>query len=520
MKRITAWSVSFALVLGSPVLLIGTTDSAAAQPRKGNKNDVAAPTGIAFSYATSTLTITWSPAAGAAKYAVLRRQGTAQEQLGQVSTTAFTGPLPTRGVAYEYQVISIGRIAEAPSAWVPYTVPEIMVLLMPPPPPVTGTITPMVVRAGPASLTGTSTIPGQIHLTWQSVANATGYRLTRSSSVPAAEANLAETGVLVYYYNNAPVDFDVTYSYKVYALFASATGVTVSTPSPVASLQTMPFVQASGLKYGTTFSPTPGRANVSLTWTGAPGIEKVEKFIVWDGTGRVLGYPTSRTFAQPDMAAGPSYTVCVAAIYPYGVDLRHKDAPCIPVTVAAGPTQLTATSSVPGQITLRWDRVPTAPYYRIVRSNAGGPPSPLAISSTIDAFNTYTYVNVYLQATNTFQVHAQWSDGRGEFASASSPVASATPLPFVHPSGLTYTAVPSTTTLGRLNVTLSWNAVNGAERYAIFGNPADATKYFTSSPSYVQRDIPPGATYTVCVGTVYPGDVRQDNTAPCIAVKL
>lgn len=506
-------------------LLLGAPSGEATAQRGNNKSNVAAPTGIAFSYTETSLTIVWAAASGAAKYAVLRRQGTVQEQLGQVSTTSFTGPLPPRGIAYEYQVVSIGKIAQAASAWIAYTVPGIAVVLMPPPPG-TGTIiteprpggTPTIVPAGPTSLTTTSTIPGQIHLTWPSVANATGYRISRWSS-STAEVALGETGAGLYWYNNAPVDFGVTYSYRVNALFAGATGVTVSTSSPVASLETMPFVQASGLKYGTTFSPTPGRANVSLTWTGAPGIEKVEKFIVWDGTGRVLGYPTSRTFAQSGMPAGPPYTVCVAAIYPYGVDLRHKDAPCIPVTVAAGPTQLTATSSAPGQITLRWDRVPTAPYYRIVRSNAGGPPSPLVISSTIDAFNTYTYVNVDLQATNTFQVHAQWQDGRGEFASASSPIATATSLPFVQVSGLTYTAAPSTTTLGRLNVTLTWNAVSGAEKYALW-TPIDGKRYYSSAPSYVLRDMPPGGSYTVCVGTVYPYEVRQDNTAPCIAVKL
>ncbi len=509
------------LLLSAPVV------EAAAQ-RGNSKNTVDAPTGIAISYTETSLTITWAAASGAARYGVLRRQGTVQEQLGQVSTPSFTGPLPTRGVAYEYQIVSIGRIAQAASDWIAYTVPGIAVVLMPPPAG-TGTIiteprprgTPTIVLAGPASLSAVSTIPGQIKLSWPSVPNASGYRVTRSSDQPSAEADLIHLAPTTSY-TNAPVEFGRTFTYKVYALFGTGTSTVVSTPSPAASTASIAIGQPVELRlYRVDPAPTAGFVNATYTWN-AGALAGVEKFIVWLGTGQVLGYPTTITFLHANVAAGQAYTVCVAAIYPFGIR-DEKAAKCTPIKIESGPSQLVASSPIPGEIHLSWTPVTGASGYRVLRSSSGGggDQNVSEIAAATPRINgSYVIVDgpIDFRWTYTYKVHAIFGTPAGVILSGSSPWANAASVPFVQVSGLTYRVAPSTARLGTLDVTLDWTPATGAS-YAIFAADGHLIGE-TGTPPFVYRSVPPKYTYNVCVAAVYRYNVRQDKTAPCVEIKL
>ena len=516
------------LVLSLLTGVIGTL-TGQRQPRGGGSK-LPAPSGVTVSSNATALTVSWTNVTGATQYTVNRQEGGSIVALASgLAGSPYTGPLPNAGVAYQYQVVAMqitnGKVNTAPSEWVTYTVPYVV------PPSGTGTIiteprpvgTPTIVPAGPASLTTGSTIPGQIHLTWSAVTNATGYRVTRSTAT-AAEAVIGETPVGQYYYNNAPVAFDVVYSYRVYALFASSTGVTVSTPSPVASLTSTPFVQAEGLKVRPNASTTPGHADVTFSWIGKAGIEKVEKFVVWNqATGAVLGYPTVKTLIQPDVPSGPTYTTysaCVAAIYPYGVRMDGTGS-CTQYSVIAGPAQVTAVSLIPGQIKVRWGPVNGAAYYRIRITNSGGLVSELILApvSSPDGWQEYTFPKVDFRWTYTYQVNGVFEHFGERWGSASSPIASAVSLPFVQVTGLTFGVVPSTTTLGRLNVTLSWSAVSDVEKYLVYFD-GGVLLGSTTSTSHVVRDVPPGWSGRVCVGAQYPYDLQQPNTAPCVDIRL
>jgi hypothetical protein len=228
-----------------------------------------------------------------------------------------------------------GKNNTAGSAWVPYTVPLSTTTVSPgvivtEPKPTTGTITPVPV--GPSSLTAGSGIPGQIQLTWKEVANASGYRVTRSSTAPEPEAKIAEyasTSQLaeggLWSHTDAPVDLRWTYSYKVYALF----GTTVSTPSPVASAQSIAVVQPTGLKYGVTLTPTAGRVNVTLSWNAVPNaVNYVITGTAFIGMATITVTGTSYTLNN--VPASHTYPVCVGAIYPYSIG-DPSTAPCIDI---------------------------------------------------------------------------------------------------------------------------------------------------------------------------------------------
>ncbi len=324
--RITRWFVALVLTVGCPALL-------AAQK-------VAAPTGVSVACTNSTLTVSWNNMANVNQYTVNQREGTTVKTLGSVPASPFTmTPCPIAGTAYEYQVVSIGKGSRntAASPWVAYTVPV-------PVPTASGGIIPLdptaprtrptVIPAGPTSLTAGSGIPGQIQLTWKEVANASGYRVTRSSTAPQPEANLidytstsqlAEGGL--WHHTDAPVDDRWTFTYKVYALFGS----TVSTPSPQASAKSIAVIQPTGLTYKVTILPgaAPGLVTVTLSWNAMPNAERYD--LTGLGFSGAPGASTNSTsYTVNNVPAGHTYRVCVGAVYPYSVQ-DPSTASCIDV---------------------------------------------------------------------------------------------------------------------------------------------------------------------------------------------
>ena len=325
------------------MLLASATSESPAQ-RPNNKNDVAAPTGITFSFTPTDLTIAWSPVAGALRYDLWRRvNGSTPESLGHSDITSFRMALPTRGLGYEYQVTAVGRISYTPSAWVPYTVPfeetAPIAVLVDPVTSGTGMTTP----AGPANFAASSTIPGQILLSWDPPAFYTGkYKVLRSSTggevnreMPAPSGETSSQ-YWAYRYTDAPVDFRWTYTYTIYAYVKPGATELLTAPS-TASGKSVPFVQVSGLAYSLTPSTkTLGRLDVRISWNTVTG---AEKYVVSDDTWATTKdfipasgslAPASMSYVQPGVPTGYTFRVCVRAVYPYNVR-QDTTAPCIDI---------------------------------------------------------------------------------------------------------------------------------------------------------------------------------------------
>jgi hypothetical protein len=323
MKCVSSWC---SLAVGLALMVV----SAAPLPAQWRR--VAAPTNVTVTSDASALIVSWNNMANAVSYVVNRRSP--EHALGTAPSSPYSGALPEPGVSYEYQVVSVGsgRNNTAASPWVGYMVPNSVrpgVVITAPRPP-RGTITP--IPAGPSALTATSRVPGQIELTWQEVPNATGYRLMRSSTAPEPQAKLydypgtspiAENGK--WFHTDAPVDLRWTYSYQIYALF----GTTLSAPSAVASAASISVIQPTGLRYGVTLTPAPGRVNVALSWSG---VANVAQYVITGAD--VIGMPTITTtntsYTLPNVPAGRTYRVCVGAVYPYSIG-DPGTAPCVDV---------------------------------------------------------------------------------------------------------------------------------------------------------------------------------------------
>ena len=184
--------------------------------------------------------------------------------------------------------------------------------------------------AGPAALTAGSSVPGQVWLTFSSVPNAHGYRVTRlSATAPEQTIHEGEAGQFLDgptgVYHDAPVSPAESYSYRVYAVFTSPTGTTVSAPSPAASVVSARFKHPAGLKYSVQSSPASGMTDLLLTWGAVPNVQKYRVTV----EGRSMPYETSSTsLVISGVPVGRTYRVCVGTVYPYNIS-RDASAPCI-----------------------------------------------------------------------------------------------------------------------------------------------------------------------------------------------
>lgn len=282
---------------------------------------------------------------------------------------------------------------------------------------------------------------------------------------------------------------------------------------------------------GITFAYTPSA--LTINWPSVTGALRYSAVRRLGTVVEQLGDSPTNAFVLPVPKPGVTYEYQITAVgriasassawYAYAVP-ENNAVPVQPVggtgmVTYAGPSSLAAISPAPGQMQLAWSPVANALGYRIRRSSTGGEaehdymrlgPTPSSwLDLRVDSRWTYSYkVLAYIAPNGT------------EILTAPSPVASRAPRPFVQVSGLTYTFVPSVKSPGRLDVTIKWNAVSLVEKYRVVDDTwATAKEFPATTTSYVQPSVPLKYTFRVCVGAIYPYDVRQDHTAPCIDIK-
>src|SRR5262249_30550205 len=142
--------------------------------------------------------------------------------------------------------------------------------------------------------------------------------------------------------------------------------------------------------------------------------------------------------------------------------------PTMPTPVPAGPTSLTAGSTIPGQITIGWREVPNATGHRATRSSDAPQAEAKLIHYTSTSqraeggFWGHTDAPVDDRWTFTYKVYALF----GTTVSTPSPSASAKSATVVQPTGLAYkVAILPGAAPGLVSVTLNWNAVPNVDRY-------------------------------------------------------
>ncbi len=369
-----------------------------------------APTGLAATPGSTTMTLTWTAVGGATAYRVYR----GGVLVGSPSTNAFTDTGLTNGASYSWTVAAVKQNSPVSAQ--------------------SGAVTSTPVAIAPSAPTGLGATPGdgQVALAWTAPSGADAYAVYRDGTL------LASVGTASY--TDLTAGNGDSHSYYVTAFrqnsVASPASATVSATAVAATPSAPTGLEAAA-----------GDTQVSLSWTAPAGATGYR--VYRDGT--LVGSPAGASYTDTGLVNGVQHTWTVTAVKQNSAE-SAASAPvsATPVAAAAGaPTNLVGT---PGDTiaTLTWNVVGGATAYKVYRNGT------LATST---AGNTWTDSGLANGASVTYWVTAVV--GGTESAASSSVFVTPVAITPDVPTGLAATP-------GDGSVALSWTPSAHALSYRVY----------------------------------------------------
>ena len=391
-----------------------------------------APANIKTTAGDGKVTVAWDAVKGATKYAVyLYDNGVYTCKSSAVTGTSYTVTGLTGGTKYGFKVKSYVNGTWSAASAIVYATP-----------------------------TGASVIPenikttagdSKVTMTWNAVTGATKYAVYMLQNGSYVCKSNAVTGTS---YTFTGLTNGTTYNFRVKAYVNGAwkTASAAVSGTPVASASTSVIPE--------NIKTTGGNGTVTMSWNAVTGATKYAVYMLQNGSyvcksNAVTG--TSYTFTG--LTNGTQYSFRVKAF----VNGAWKAASA---TVYGTPTASASTSVIPenikttggnGTVTMSWNAVTGATKYAVYMLQNGS----YVCKSNAVTGTSYTFTGLTNGTQYSFRVKA-FVNGAWKAASATvygTPKASASTS--VIPENIK-------TTGGNGTVTMSWNAVNGATKYAVY----------------------------------------------------
>ncbi len=275
----------------------------------------------------------------------------------------------------------------------------------------------------------------QVTLSWAAVSGASYYQIIRyNKGTYSVVADTDGTSAVVKGLTN---NYEYTYLIKAVAEDGRTSLSSAVYVTPVAALA-KPVVKA-----------TAGDKQATLSWTAVSGASYYQIIRYNKGTYSVVADINSTSAVVKGLTNNYEYTYLVKAV---AEDGRSSLSSAVYVTPVA-PLSKPVVKATAGdkQVTLSWTKVEGASYYQIIRYNKGTYSVVADINGTSAVVKGLTNNYEY-----TYLVKAVAEDGRTSLSSA------------VYVTPVAALAKPVVAaTAGDKQVTLSWNAVNGASYYQI-----------------------------------------------------
>ena len=368
-----------------------------------NNEPPAAPTNLSASVNADSVNLSWDEVNDATGYKVYRDSSL----IASPTTNAFTDTTLADGT-YLYEVSAVDDIGESASkASVSATVNN-----EPP--------------AAPTNLSA-SVNGSNVNLSWDTVADATSYKVYRDSSLIASPTTNAFTDT-----NLA----DGTYLYEVSAV--DEAGESTSKASVSATVNNLAPSAPTNL------SASVNADSVNLSWDE---VNDATSYNIYRNSS-LIASPTTNAFTDTNLADG-TYLYEVSAVDDAGESTSKAS---ISATVnnipPDAPTNLNASVNA-DNVNLTWDEVNDATSYNIYRDSS------LIASPTTSAFTDTAL------ADGTYLYEVSAVDEAGESTSKASVSATINNEPPSAPTNLSATANGS-------NINLSWDTVNDATSYNVY----------------------------------------------------
>ena len=381
----------------------GESTSKASVSATVNNEPPTAPTNLSASVNADSVNLTWDTVADATSYNVYRDSSL----IASPTTTTFTDTALADGT-YLYEVSAVDGAGESTSK---------------------ASVSATVNNEPPSAPTNLSAAANgsNVNLNWDTVADATSYKVYRDSSLIASPTTNAFTDTAL---------ADGTYSYEVSSV--DDAGESTSKASVSATVNNVPPAAPTNL------SAAANGSNVNLNWDT---VADATSYNVYRDSS-LIASPTTNAFTDTALADG-TYSYEVSSVDDAGESTSKAS---VSATVnnepPAAPTNLSASVNT-DSVNLTWDTVADATSYNVYRdSSLIASPSTNAFTDTALADGTYLY-----------EVSAV--DDAGESTSKASVNATVNNEPPSAPTNLSASANGS-------NVNLSWDEVSDATSYNVY----------------------------------------------------
>lgn len=351
------------------------------------------PTGVSASNQGSSsspvVRITWNAVSGATAYRVYRSSSASggYSKIGDVTSTYFNDSSPMSGYNY-YKVTAVNSHGE--SGYSSYAVFHWNSS--------GGGGNEGSKPSAPTGLTATNqgnNVSPIVHLSWNAVSNATGYRVYRSSSASSGYSQLSST---------SSTSYNDTYPSSGYNYY-KVTAYNSAGESGYSSYTVFNWDTSSSAKPATpTVTASGSSSSISVSWTcttgngfGTPKQYKVYKQDPYTSQWSELTTTTSRSYSDRNVHPGKNW-YAVEAINDAGSSLGYGSSNEISLNA---PTSFSASASG-SYIKCSWGKVPAATGYQIFSSDKAG--GSYYILQQIDDVNT-TSAEIYYPASSGTTVY-------------------------------------------------------------------------------------------------------------------
>ena len=389
-----------------------------------------APTGVSATVSGSRIYVSWNSVSNATSYKVYRSSSASGSYtlIGSPSSTYYYDNSPLTGYNY-YKIKAVNSAGE--SSYSSYASCNYT----------GGTTAPNAPTGVSVTNTGTSSSP-QLKISWNSVSNATSYKVYRSSSASGTYSQIGSATSNTYLYDNSPMS-----GYNYYKVKA----VNSAGESSYSSYAYYNNVTAPSAPTGVT--ATASGTHVEISWNPVSNATsyKVYRSSSASGTYSQIGSATSNTYLYDNNPLSGYNYYKVKAVNSAGESAYSSYAYYNNVTAPSAPTGVTATASGT-HVEISWNPVSNATSYKVYRSSsASGTYSQIGSATS----NTYLYDNNPLSGYNYYKVKAVNSAGESAYSSYA----------YCNNSGggTTYSPCPPTVSVsGTSSQTVSWTPVTNS----------------------------------------------------------
>jgi len=367
------------------------------------------PAGLPFSPGDLTaasgdqsVAVSWETVPGATSYNVMRGLTSGSETLlanVSSSTSTYDDTAVTNGTTYYYEITGVDSAGTGAPSNEASAAPASAV---PPAPTLTAT-------AGNT----------QITLSWTTAAGATSYNVYEGTSSGGESGTPITTGVTGNTYTVTGLTNGTTYYFEVAGVNSIGAGADSNQASATPVVPPSPPAAPTGL------AASPGKAQVTLSWTASSG---ATSYNVYEGTssGGESGTPivtgvTATTYTVTGLTNGTTYYFEVAGVNSIGTGADSNQASATPVVPPSPPAAPTGLAASPGnaQVTLSWSASSGATSYNVYQGTSSGGESSTPIATGITAL-TYTVTSLTNGTTYYFEVTAVNSAGVSGYSNQSS----------------------------------------------------------------------------------------------------